>query len=1273
MQKLFVYLLIIAMLVGGWWSFVNLDISEDIDSAIPNAKTYSKIKPLLDKGKKALILSMSLDSNVDTPYSIAKKADSLVAFVNSQVGDYVNGLHYKSDIDPDVFSAFLFNHLYLFLDSLDYKKIEEDIMPHRIAAIMKINKSSLFSPEGFALKHWTIKDPLHLLRFAYDKLKRDVVADDIIANEGLFISSDRKKLFIYGSLSYSPSESSNNRILSEKLALIKSNWNNEFPNNKFDFFGTFLIADANATQIAKDIKITMSIAIVCILALLFYYFRNFLIIVLFLLPGVFGVFFAVVGIYLCQGHISGIAFGAGTVVLGIVVDYSFHFFSQFKQNQNAKDTRKQVILPLIVSGSTTIAAFLSLTFAHSNALHDFGLFTAFSLFGTLVFVLALLPILLRPLERKLQFSQTNKLDSWFDKLNIDAVSGASWFMPIIVLFTIVFFYFASDIKFESDLNKLNYYPEELKKSEYAHQNIDPDKEKRVHFLVEGNSNLAAEENSKLYEKLNALRGQYKIKEINSLGLFILSDKAQQRKIDLWKAFWKDKKHEAWNNVSRNADALGFKSNAFASFKNWLDTEPKNEHLFEFVQKSKSLSQLLLADSTSSNAHSALITSVVLPKQQYEDFRAQFENDKNAILVDGASVMALLTEAVKADFNYLLVFATILVFVAMLLIYGSIELTLISFIPIAISWIWILGISAILGFKFNFINIIIITFIFGLGDDFAIFMTDGLQTKYKYGRKVLGHYKTGIILSSISTIIGTGVLIFAKHPAIKSIAAISVTGILTIVFISFFVQPILFHFFTTRRTNVGKPPVTVWGILLSIVGYSIFISGSLLGVFLGFLIRLIPFKKTSWKKNALHKMLKWITGLMLDILFNTTKRYYNMQHLDFSKPSIIIANHTSFFDILALARLHPNVIMLVNRWVYDSVLFGNAIRYADYIPTFESLDENIEKARALVNQGYSIVVFPEGSRSADGKIKRFHKGAFFLAEQLKLDITPVVLHGYSYTMPKHDYNLKDSYLSTYVLPRIKYDDSAFGIGYKERTKAISKYFKQSYAEVANICGVLDYQYYPLLHSYKFKGPILEWYFRIKWKFEKRNYENYFSLIGNGPKRIYDLGCGYGFLSYYLKLRNDDFDILGFDYDEDKIAVAQNSYLKREGIAFHSADISVVKPQEADAIILADILHYLPVDRQLQVLKNCNEGLKPGGIILIRDGLADMEHEHKWTKKSEQWSTKYLKFNKTQGGGELHFFTKQFIVDWAKAHHYNIKFDHQSSKSSNVLMILTRQKS
>ena len=407
---------------------------------------------------------------------------------------------------------------------------------------------------------------------------------------------------------------------------------------------------------------------------------------------------------------------------------------------------------------------------------------------------------------------------------------------------------------------------------------------------------------------------------------------------------------------------------------------------------------------------------------------------------------------------------------------------------------------------------------------------------------------------------------------------------------------------------------------------------------------------------------------MDILVNVKKRYFGMENLDFKIPSIIIANHSSFEDILTLVRLHPKMVLMVNNWVYNSPIFGEVVKYADYLPAFDGYEKNLDKIKDMVSRGYSIAIYPEGKRSEDGKLGRFHKGAFYLSEKLQIDVTPIMLHGFSYIMPKHDFYLKNGFADVSVLPRIGYDDPSYGAGYKARTKGIKKYFSQEFDKYLEKEEQVDYAFDPLLGVYRYKGPILEWYFRIKWKFEKKNYESYNQLIGPGKKTIYDLGCGYGYLSYFLFLRNEQRIIKGFDYDEEKVSVAQSAYLKNDQINFESGDIVTVHPENADAIILADVLHYLSDEAQLKVLNNYKNGLKENGILLIRDGVKNEGQEHEWTKKSEKWSTKFMKFNKTSG--PLNFFDHTFINEWALENEFEVEIITQSKKSSNTLFLLNR---
>ena len=124
----------------------------------------------------------------------------------------------------------------------------------------------------------------------------------------------------------------------------------------------------------------------------------------------------------------------------------------------------------------------------------------------------------------------------------------------------------------------------------------------------------------------------------------------------------------------------------------------------------------------------------------------------------------------------------------------------------ISWLWTLGLMGMLGIKFNIFNMIISTFIFGLGIDYSIFITRGLTQEYKTGAKHIGSYKTSILLSAFTTIVGIGVLIFAEHPALESIATMSIIGIVSVVFVSFTIQPMMFRWLITSRREKGNVPM-----------------------------------------------------------------------------------------------------------------------------------------------------------------------------------------------------------------------------------------------------------------------------------------------------------------------------------------------------------------------------------------------------------------------------------------------------------------------------------
>ena len=157
-----------------------------------------------------------------------------------------------------------------------------------------------------------------------------------------------------------------------------------------------------------------------------------------------------------------------------------------------------------------------------------------------------------------------------------------------------------------------------------------------------------------------------------------------------------------------------------------------------------------------------------------------------------SLFSSIASHLSDDFNYIGWACACIVFFFLWASFRSLPLALLSFLPMAVSWLWILGIMALLGIQFNIINIILSTFIFGQGDDYTIFMTEGTVYEYKHHRPMLASYRRAIILSALIMFIGIGSLIIARHPALHSLAEVTIVGMFSVVLMAFVIPPLAFR-------------------------------------------------------------------------------------------------------------------------------------------------------------------------------------------------------------------------------------------------------------------------------------------------------------------------------------------------------------------------------------------------------------------------------------------------------------------------------------------------
>lgn len=160
----------------------------------------------------------------------------------------------------------------------------------------------------------------------------------------------------------------------------------------------------------------------------------------------------------------------------------------------------------------------------------------------------------------------------------------------------------------------------------------------------------------------------------------------------------------------------------------------------------------------------------------------------------------ITQRLSDNFDYIGIACSLIVFLFLWLSFRSIWLALIAFIPMALSWIWIIAIMQIFGLQFNIVNIILATFIFGQGDDYTIFIVEGLLYERQTGKTILPQYRQSIILSALIMLIGIGILVFAVHPAMHSLGIVTLIGMLVVLLMAITIPPFLFRIFNKYSHN-----------------------------------------------------------------------------------------------------------------------------------------------------------------------------------------------------------------------------------------------------------------------------------------------------------------------------------------------------------------------------------------------------------------------------------------------------------------------------------------
>ena len=791
---------------------LNLNYSEDINDFLPLGTSEQEALAVYQSISGAERMYM-LFSNPDDE---DKTIDAIDYFINS-VHDR-DSLGWCDDLTAQYdmttmreVSDFIYSNIPYFLTKEDYKRMDSLLsQPAYLEAQLSRDKEMLMFPSGGLMTSSITKDPLGLFSPVLEHLQNSNPQIGFEMYDGYIFTPDMSRAVAMMSSPFGNSETEYNSQMLQILHDAADEMKEEYPEVGVTIVGGPEIAVGNAARIKKDSIIAILLSVILITLLVTYSIGSTRNILLIFLSIGWGWLFALAGMSLFSSQVSIIVIGISSVILGIAVNYPLHMIVHLSHTPNVRATLKELLLPLVIGNVTTVGAFMTLIPLQSVALKDLGLFASLLLIGTIFFVIFYLPHMLKV---KVVEHKNNKL---LEKIASLSPENSKLFITVLTIATVVLSVFSFKTEFDSNIANINYMTEDQREGMNYFQNLlskeSTNTTSELYVLSSAESfDEALSKNSGVEETIDSLVHSGIIKSYSGVRRFLVSKKEQEDRIQMWKDFVLNHHATLTADFSAAASRAGFSDRAFKQFSELVDCSeeltPKEIEFFEPLTSLILSQNIVQIDQT---GKSYIVNKLIVESSDIDSVKSYFDDSFDVVGMNSA-----LSKNLSDNFNYIGWACSLIVFFFLWFSFGRIELAIIAFIPMAISWVWILGIMAIVGIKFNIVNVILATFIFGQGDDYTIFMTEGCQHEYTFRKPILSSYKNSILQSALIMLVGIGTLIISKHPAMRSLAEVTIVGMISVVLMSYTFPPLLFKWLTMKDGKYRTYPITFISLLFGI--------------------------------------------------------------------------------------------------------------------------------------------------------------------------------------------------------------------------------------------------------------------------------------------------------------------------------------------------------------------------------------------------------------------------------------------------------------------------
>ena len=797
-HKGLLYVLLAASLLVFIFFGTRLRYEEDILKLMPRSSLDTELA-FSDIGLKDKIFIQITSRNPEEPADAGTLGSYVDAFTDAvrerdTTGQYIVGILSALDVETALGAMdYGFEHLPAFIDTSYYGAFAAALEPDAVEDRMRRNVELLEADMTGDVTQLVCTDPFGL---------RDLFLADILPEagggiggftmvDGHFFCPDQTVALAFITPAFSQTDSYNSLRFARILNQERKAFEAAHPDARILFHGAPLGAVSNSGTIKRDLAMTIGISLLVILAILLVCFRRGTFIFHMIAPVVYGTFFALACLYWIKGSMSLMALGVGAIVLGVALSYCLHVLVHFYYVDDAEQTLREESTPVFLGCLTTIGAFLALLFTESDLLRDFGLFAAFLLAGSTLYVLVFLPHFLK--QEHVRDGKAHGFP-FIDRFNALPWDRNRWILGAMLAVIAAGIVLAPRVRFDSDLRNLDYDNPELTESQQLYFDKNQDGYMDLYFATyDEDLDQALEYDKLLQERLKALSDQGLVKGYNALApLLFQTTRDQALRIAAWKQFWSPQRTAA---ARRTLEAAARRHQLdpgiFAPFFALVEADYQPGSLFEAgVIPPEMLSNFIEAQP---GGRKMVFTSVSFDPKDTDAVTAGLIDGPQTLVLEPFYYCRDLVEIIHDDFRTTLWISSLFVLVVLLVAFRKPLVALIAFLPMFLSWYVLQGLMTLFGLEFNMINIVISTFVFGIGVDYSIFVMEGLLEEARTGDTArLEYHKVAIFFSALILVIVVGSLVFASHPAISSTGRITLIGMLSTILMTYSLEPFVFR-------------------------------------------------------------------------------------------------------------------------------------------------------------------------------------------------------------------------------------------------------------------------------------------------------------------------------------------------------------------------------------------------------------------------------------------------------------------------------------------------